>query len=114
MDRLTASLDVYEPVANKILSVVALAFIEEREKVVRQQQEAIRELSTPVLQVRDRLLILPIIGVIDSVRAKQLTEQLLKSIRTTARRSSSSTSPGSRSSTPGSRTTSSRRSTRPG
>ena len=81
MERLSAALDIYEPVANKILSIVALAFIEEREKIVRQQQEAIRELSTPVLQVRDRLLILPIIGVIDSLRARQLTEQLLRAIR---------------------------------
>lgn len=75
------ALDLYEPVANKILSIVALAFIEEREKVVREQQAAIRELSTPVLRVRDRLLILPIIGVIDSVRARQITEQLLHGIR---------------------------------
>src|SRR4029078_4245131 len=45
------------------------------------QQEAIRELSTPVLQVRERLLILPIIGVIDPQRARQLTEQLLRGIR---------------------------------
>jgi len=81
MKRLSRSLDIYEPVANKILSVVALAFIEEREKVVRQQQEAIRELSTPVLQVREGLLILPIIGLIDSQRARQLTEQLLNGIR---------------------------------
>jgi rsbT co-antagonist protein RsbR len=79
--RLSAALDLYEPVANKILSIVALAFIEEREKVVREQQAAIRELSTPVLQVRDRLLILPIVGLIDSVRARQITEQLLRSIR---------------------------------
>jgi len=35
-----------------------------------------------VLQVRERLLILPIIGVIDSQRARQLTEQLLRGIRT--------------------------------
>jgi rsbT co-antagonist protein RsbR len=82
MERLLASLDIYEPVANKILSIVALGFVEEREKVVRQQQEAIRELSTPVLQVRDQMLILPIIGVIDTHRARQLTEQLLRTIRT--------------------------------
>ncbi len=79
--RLSAALDVYEPVANKILSIVALAFIEEREKVVRQQQAAILELSTPVLQVREGMLILPIIGVLDSLRARQLTEQLLHAIR---------------------------------
>src|SRR5437660_1403951 len=53
-----------------------------RERIIREQQEAIRELSTPVLQVRERLLILPIIGVIDPQRARQLTEQLLRGIRT--------------------------------
>lgn len=82
MEGLSSALDIYEPVANKILSIVALAFVEEREKYVRQQQEAIRELSTPVLQVRDQLLILPIIGVIDTYRARQVTEQLLRAIRT--------------------------------
>jgi rsbT co-antagonist protein RsbR len=35
-----------------------------------------------VLQVRERLLILPIIGVLDQKRARQLTEQLLRGIRT--------------------------------
>src|SRR6266540_3708021 len=52
------------------------------ERIIPQQQEAIGELSTPVLQVRERLLILPIIGVIDPQRARQLTEQLLRAIRT--------------------------------
>ena len=53
----------------------------ERERVIRQQQEAIRELSTPVLQIRDRLLLIPIIGVIDTHRARLITESLLKAIR---------------------------------
>jgi rsbT co-antagonist protein RsbR len=75
-------LDAYEPAANRIANTVAVSFVQERERTIRQQQEAIRELSTPVLQVRDRLLILPIIGVIDPQRARQLTEQLLRGIRT--------------------------------
>jgi rsbT co-antagonist protein RsbR len=74
-------LDAYEPAANRIANTVAVSFVQERERIIRQQQEAIRELSTPVLQVRERLLILPIIGVIDSQRARQLTEQLLRGIR---------------------------------
>src|SRR3954470_1045856 len=74
-------LDVYEPAANRIANTVAINFVTERERVIRQQQEAIRELSTPVLQVRERLLILPIIGVLDGQRARQLTEQLLRGIR---------------------------------
>jgi len=75
-------LDAYEPAANRIANTVAVGFVQERERIIREQQEAIRELSTPVLQVRERLLILPIIGVIDPQRARQLTEQLLRGIRT--------------------------------
>src|SRR5436305_3767602 len=75
-------LDAYEPAANRIANTVGVSFVQERERIIRQQQEAIRELSTPVLQVRERLLILPIIGVIDPQRARQLTEQLLRGIRT--------------------------------
>jgi rsbT co-antagonist protein RsbR len=74
-------LDAYEPAANRIANTVAVGFVQERERIIRQQQEAIRELSTPVLRVRERLLILPIIGLIDPQRARQLTEQLLRGIR---------------------------------
>ena len=74
-------LDSYEPAANRIAVTVGVSFVEERERIIREQQAAIRELSTPVLQVRDRLLILPIIGVLDTQRARQLTEQLLSSIQ---------------------------------
>src|ERR1700675_4132221 len=74
-------LDAYEPAANRIANTVGVSFVQERERIIRQQQGAIRELSTPVLQVRERLLILPIIGVIDPQRARQLTEQLLRGIR---------------------------------
>jgi rsbT co-antagonist protein RsbR len=81
-DLLDRILDAYEPAANRIAVTVGVSFVEERERVIREQQDAIRELSTPVLQVRDRLLILPIIGVLDSQRARQLTEQLLGAIQT--------------------------------
>src|SRR4051794_30483234 len=74
-------LDAYEPAANRIAVTVGVSFVDERERVIREQQEAIRDLSTPVLQIRERLLILPIIGVLDSARARQLTEQLLGSIQ---------------------------------
>ncbi len=74
-------LDAYEPAANRIAVTVGVSFVQERERVIRQQQLAIRELSTPVLKVRDQLLILPIIGALDTGRARQLTEQLLNGIR---------------------------------
>jgi rsbT co-antagonist protein RsbR len=80
-DLLNRVLDSYEPAANRIANTVAVSFVEQRERVIRQQQDAIRELSTPVLQVRERLLILPIVGVLDRPRAHQLTDQLLRGIR---------------------------------
>jgi rsbT co-antagonist protein RsbR len=64
------------------IGIIADVLIEQRERIIGAQQAAIRELSTPVLQVRDRLLILPMIGMIDSERAMQLTENLLQAIRT--------------------------------
>ncbi len=74
-------LDIYEPAARRITVTVAAGFVHERERIIREQQDAIREFSTPVLPVREGLLILPIVGVIDPQRARQLTEQLLRGIR---------------------------------
>ena len=54
----------------------------ERERTIRLQSAAIRELSTPVLQIRDRLLLLPLIGVIDTHRARLITENLLHGVHT--------------------------------
>jgi PAS domain S-box-containing protein len=51
------------------------------DETIRQHRDAIRELSTPVLRIRERLLILPMIGEIDTERARQLTDQLLSGIR---------------------------------
>ncbi len=63
------------------IGLIVDVLIAERERTINLQQAAIRELSTPVLQLRERLLVLPMIGLIDSQRAKQLTDDLLLSIR---------------------------------
>jgi len=63
------------------IGIIVDALVAERERTIRAQQKAILELSTPALKIRDRFLMLPIIGVLDSVRAKQLTDDLLHSIR---------------------------------
>jgi rsbT co-antagonist protein RsbR len=85
-DLLNRVLDAYEPAANRIAVIVGVSFVQERERVIGEQQATIRELSTPVLQVRERLLILPIIGILDSARAEQLTEQLLHAIKSSRAR----------------------------
>jgi rsbT co-antagonist protein RsbR len=73
--------DILERAASRLAVAVAVGLVEERERAIRDEQEAIRELSTPLLQIRDRLFILPMIGVIDQRRARQLTEQVLRGVR---------------------------------
>ncbi len=47
---------------------------------IRSQQLAIQELSTPILQVWDDVLALPIIGVVDSKRTAEMMEKLLNDV----------------------------------
>ena len=44
---------------------------------LQRHQAALRELSTPVIRVHDRILLLPLVGAIDSVRAQQIMETVL-------------------------------------
>jgi rsbT co-antagonist protein RsbR len=52
----------------------------EQERLAAQQRDEILELSTPVIKVWDKVLILPLIGTLDSGRAARLTESLLERI----------------------------------
>jgi rsbT co-antagonist protein RsbR len=52
----------------------------EQEELVARQRDEILELSTPVIQVWDDVLVLPVIGTLDSARAARLTENLLERI----------------------------------
>ena len=56
------------------------AYLARKEAIIRAQQAAIQELSTPVLEIRAGLLLLPMVGLIDSDRARLMTEQLLVGI----------------------------------
>lgn len=51
-----------------------------REEVIRRQQEEIAELSTPVVQLWDGILALPLIGTLDSARTQVVMENLLQRI----------------------------------
>jgi rsbT co-antagonist protein RsbR len=53
---------------------------EERAVTISAQQQAIRELSTPVIEVWEGVLVLPLVGAIDTARAAQIDESLLEKI----------------------------------
>jgi rsbT co-antagonist protein RsbR len=65
-----------EPLA----TISCKAFVEYQEEMIKQQAKAIAELSTPVIQLWDGILALPLIGTIDSARVKQIMENLLNQI----------------------------------
>jgi rsbT co-antagonist protein RsbR len=50
------------------------------EKGLQERDEAIRKLSTPLVETWEGIVMLPMVGVLDSSRAKQLTESILKCI----------------------------------
>ncbi|HEC57438.1 MAG TPA: STAS domain-containing protein [Candidatus Syntrophoarchaeum butanivorans] len=80
LPRLLDALDYFEKVSNRMFSIVVSAIIREREEIIQEQQCAMLELSTPVLQLWDEALVLPLIGVIDSERAARIVEELLGKI----------------------------------
>jgi rsbT co-antagonist protein RsbR len=54
--------------------------LEEKLSMIEVQRAAIRELSTPIIEVWEGILCLPVVGVLDSTRSAEMTEALLVSI----------------------------------
>ncbi len=69
---------------NKLVDTLALVtietFIRGREEVILRQTSEISEISTPVIQIWDGILALPIIGTLDSARTQIVMESLLTKI----------------------------------
>ena len=58
------------------------AFEELQHKVdtIQKQQLAIQELSTPVIEIWDKVITLPVIGIVDSKRSEEMMESLLDKV----------------------------------
>ena len=58
----------------------SIAELEDNMETIRRQQFAIQELSTPVLQLWDDVLALPVIGTVDTHRSADIMERLLTEV----------------------------------
>jgi rsbT co-antagonist protein RsbR len=70
-------------ISNSIDSLTIFSFetfIKGREEVILRQTDEIAEISTPVIQVWDGILALPIIGTLDSARTQVVMESLLSKV----------------------------------
>jgi rsbT co-antagonist protein RsbR len=56
------------------------AYMAAKLDALERHQAAIRELSTPVIRVYDRILLLPLVGAIDSLRADQVMDSVLLNV----------------------------------
>jgi DNA-binding LacI/PurR family transcriptional regulator/anti-anti-sigma regulatory factor/putative methionine-R-sulfoxide reductase with GAF domain len=52
-----------------------------QQEVIEAQKRAIQELSTPIIPVMERVIVVPLIGSIDTLRARDVTRRLLAGIR---------------------------------
>ena len=75
---------VYKDAAGKVIGVFAAARDitgrKQAEEQIKQQSREIMELSTPVMQVWQGVVVAPLIGSLDSQRTQQFMERLLNSI----------------------------------
>ncbi len=55
---------------------------ERQQDIIRIQAQAIEELSTPLIPITDEILVMPLIGMMDSMRAKQIMQNLLSGLAT--------------------------------
>ncbi len=51
-----------------------------QQQIIDAQQAALRELSTPLIPITDRIVMMPLIGVVDSQRVQQVLEALLEGV----------------------------------
>jgi rsbT co-antagonist protein RsbR len=54
------------------------------EQKLQEQSRTILEISTPAIKLWDRIIVLPVVGVIDSLRAQQMMEAMLTKIMATS------------------------------
>ena len=54
--------------------------LEARLQTIEMQQAAIRDLSTPIIEVWSGVLCLPVVGIVDSQRSAEMTQTLLETI----------------------------------
>jgi rsbT co-antagonist protein RsbR len=53
---------------------------DEQVRIIEEQRRTIMELETPVIQVWEGILAIPLVGTLDTARAQQMTEALLERV----------------------------------
>ena len=69
------------------IAIVSASYTQASNDLIEKQSRALLELSTPTIQLWEGILMLPILGVLDSRRAQNMTDVMLNKIQQTNARS---------------------------
>jgi PAS domain S-box-containing protein len=76
--QITASLAIFQDITERKQTEFERAHLQA--EIIEAQQHALKELSTPIIPIMDRIIVMPLIGSIDTMRAKDITRALLRGI----------------------------------
>lgn len=71
---------VFDDISERKRGVEAIHYSKLQDEVIRAQEVILNELSTPLLAISDKVLVMPLIGAIDSRRAQQVITSLLTGV----------------------------------
>jgi len=77
---------VVEDITDRKRAEAAQRLVEEQQDIIRSQQESLLELSTPFIPITEQVMVMPLIGAIDSRRAQQVLDSLLHGVSSTRAR----------------------------
>ncbi|MBN1485540.1 MAG: STAS domain-containing protein [Chloroflexia bacterium] len=79
-DARIGTIAMFEDLAHRTREWAFEIYLDTYEERVERQRRVLAELSTPVIQVYENVLVLPLVGAIDTERARRVMEELLLGI----------------------------------
>lgn len=82
-EKLNEAVMLINQLIDKLGLFTMASYAKTREERIREQQKAILELSAPVIRVWEKIIMVPLIGMLDSQRTQLVMEKLLEALETT-------------------------------
>ncbi len=79
-----AMLETCQPIRESAVAAIYAAFRQHQSDIIETQDERLSELSTPIVPIHAGILVVPLVGSIDSRRATQVMEAILEQIAATS------------------------------